>query len=214
MISKQNYEMVKEKYGFVSSWTIWKKAGKTPKSNTEDMSWIYAPDLLSELNTGYVFVGLNASSTHGDQNGHWNIPWSGFHSGYSYQHDYKLRYALVETRYWGSYITDVIKHYPEVDSGKVKSYLRRHPEIVKKNIKEFEKEISYLGSKPILVALGGDVYRLLKEYLVNKYTIVQIKHFSYAIGKEDYRREVLEVLDKTQPGPIYKADCNFEKTLK
>jgi len=187
---------MKEKYSHVGSWTIWKDAGATVKSNTNDMSWLNDKELLNKLNTGFVFVGLNWSRTHGDQSSGGTIPWANFHSGYSRQNDYKLRYALNGTRYWGSYITDIIKLYSEVDSGKVKSYLRQHPEIIRQNIIDFKEEISYLGEKPVLVALGGETYKILKDNLGNEYTIVQIKHYSFTIGKEDYKEEVLHILNK------------------
>ena len=195
MIDESTYNLMREKYGIVGSWAVWRPAGDTPKSNTSDMSWIHDEDLLNTLNTGFVFVGLNWSSTHGELSNIGRIDWANFHSGYSRQHDYKLRYALQGTHYWGSYMTDLIKLYSEVDSGKVKTYLRNHPEIIESNIRDFEEEISYLGKRPILVALGGEVYRMLDENLSDKYKIVQIKHYSYTIGKEDYRREVNGILD-------------------
>ena len=198
MISSENYELLKKQYGLVSSWAVWKRAGATPRSNTESMAWVEAPELLSILNTGFVFVGLNASSTHGNQGNHFTKAWSNFHSGYSRQNDYKLRYALQDTKYWGSYITDIIKRYPEVDSGKVDAFLRKHPEVVEENVIDFEKEISYLGDKPVLVALGGKSFNILNTYLSDKYKVVQVKHYSFTIGKEDYRREVLEVLDRVK----------------
>lgn len=195
MLTNQNYQTMKEKYGDVGSWAIWNRAGSTVKSNTDSMTWVQDPDLLLKINTGFVFVGLNGSSTHGEQNGHFNNSWSNFHSGYSYQNDYKLRFALQDTRYWGSYITDVIKHHSEVDSAKVKRYLKNHPEVIKDNIRVFEEELSYLGDKPVLVAMGGEAYRILKQHLSDRYRIVQIIHYSFTISKEDYRRKVLEVLD-------------------
>lgn len=196
MIDLNTYNIMKEKYGEVASWAIWRPAGATPKSNTNDMSWVNDVDLLEKINTGFIFVGLNGSSTHGDQ---WNgqtVYWANFHSGYSRQNDYKLRYATQGTRYWGSYITDLIKHYPEVDSSKVRSYLRNHPEVITENIKEFEKEISYLGKNPIIVALGGATYEMLKKHLGYKYKIALVKHYSFTIGKEDYRDELLSILNK------------------
>lgn len=195
MIDKKNFDKLKKNYGTVSSWAIWAPAYNQyqPKSNIGDLSVFKDPNLLDKINTGYVFVGLNASSTHGDAKE--NLVWQNFHSGYVRGNDYKLRYALDGTKYWGSYITDVIKHYPEVDSAKVSSYLRAHPEVVKENIADFEKELALLGDKPVLVALGGKAYEILNTYLGDKYKIVQIKHFSYTIGKEDYRKEVLKILD-------------------
>lgn len=195
MLDVNTYQIMKDKYGLVSSWAIWERAGSTVKSNTESMEWVRDPNLLSKLNTGFVFVGMNASSTHGDQGGHYDEPWSNFHSGYAYQNDYKLRYALQDTRYWGSYITDVIKRYSEVDSSKVASYLKKHPEVVRDNIQEFKQELSYLGGNPVLVAMGDKSYQILNNYLSKDYKVVKIKHYSFTINKEDYRTEVLQILD-------------------
>ena len=196
MISKENYETMKEKYGFVSSWTIWTPAGATPTSNTHDMSWVNDKDLLKKINTGFVFVGYNWSSTHGDQHEGGRIDWVNFHSGYRNQRDFKLRYALQGTRYWGSYITDIIKLYEEVDSNKVAKYLEKHPEVITANIESFKEEISYLGEKPILVALGEKAFELLRDYLGNEYTVVYLTHYSFSgYNKEDYREVVLKTLD-------------------
>lgn len=196
MISQENYQALKEKYGQCGSWTVWAAPGETPKSNTNDMSWVNDPQLLSMLDTGFIFVGLNWSSTHGDISAGGTIDWANFHSGYSRQNDYKLRYALMGTRYWGSYITDLLKFYSEVDSNKVGAYIRKNPRFVEENIEAFEREIGYLKKDPVLVALGGKSYELLCNYLGNRYRIAQIKHYSYTIGKEDYREEVLRELSK------------------
>lgn len=131
MIDLERYEMMKERYGQYGSWAVWHPAGNSPKSFTDNMEWVNDPNLLNILNTGYVFVGLNWSSTHGDVTHGGTIPWANFHSGYSRQNDYKLRFALAETKYWGSYITDVIKLFAEVDSKKVKSYLNANPDVVR-----------------------------------------------------------------------------------
>lgn len=194
MISKESYNELKNKYGDISSWTIWKFPTNNAKSNTSNIDFFEDIDITSNLNNKYVFVGLNASSTHGIQQ---NKPWMNFHSSYRYQNDYKLRYALMDTKFWGSYITDVIKHYPEVDSAKVMNYLKQHNDVVENNINEFEKEISILSNnKPILIAVGNDSFNILHQHLNNKYKIVKIPHYSMRISKEEYRIEVLKVLNK------------------
>ena len=38
MITKENYDYLKEHYGRIASWSIWVPAGDRPKSNTEDLS--------------------------------------------------------------------------------------------------------------------------------------------------------------------------------
>jgi len=195
MISNRQYNLIKSQYQDVSSWAVWCSPNNSPKSNTNDMSWVNSKDLLSVLDTGYIFVGLNLSSTHGDKSNTGKYPWGNFHSGYAYQNDYKLRYALRGTRYWGSYITDLIKSYPEVDSSKVVKYIKTNPDVLLKNIIDFEKEISYLTNDSVLVAMGSKTFEYLSKYLGDKYRIVRIKHYSYRISKEKYRQEVLEILD-------------------
>ncbi len=196
MLDKETYCLMKKQYWMVWSWAVWWAQKTTPRSNTDDMSWVNDSNLLSIINTGYVFVWLNWSSTHWDKWAINNIDWSNFHSGYSLQNDYKLRYALKDTKYRWSYLTDLIKYYPEVDSWKVWWYLRKNPQVILDNISNFKKEISYLWDNLILVAMGSKVYELLNKYLWNEYTIYCIKHYSYTIWKEDYRKEVLEILWK------------------
>lgn len=193
MIDIERYNKLKEMFGYTSSWTIWKEAGSTAKSNTDDMSIFDDEKICDVLNNQYVFVALNGSSTHGKQE---DRPWKNFHSSYRYQHDYKLRYALVNTRFWGSYITDIIKEFPEVDSSKVKSFLKKNPKVIEKNIRIFEDELSILSDKkPILIAIGNDSYDILNNNLSDKYRIYKIKHYSYQIGQKNYRKEVLSILN-------------------
>ncbi|MFN2926137.1 hypothetical protein ACKX2L_04315 [Lachnospiraceae bacterium YH-ros2228] len=196
MISKKQYELMKAEFGTVSSWAVWAPQIDTVKSGTGDISFFEKDDIVDVLNPNYVFVGLNASSTHVQKTGVANIRvWGNFHSTDNRrQHDYKLRYALQETPYWGGYITDIIKYHAEVDSNKVSRFLREHPEVVRENIALFNREIEILGTKPVLIALGDKVYEILTTYLRGQYTIVKVKHYSFRIGKEDYRREMLEVL--------------------
>lgn len=147
MLIKSRYDEMLKHYSMVSSWAIWEPMIDTPRSNTNNMSWINDPNLLEKINTGYVFVGLNWSSTHGNQGMNGTIPWVNFHSGYSRQNDYKLRHALQDTKFWGSYITDLIKLYSEVDSNKVKTFLRENPQVIEQNIILTKKRFLYLTNE-------------------------------------------------------------------
>ena len=206
MLAEKIYELMKKKYGRVASWAVWGEVGDTVKSNTDNMDWIKDRNLLRALNTGFVFVGLNFSSTHEENPRRCKI-WRNFHSGDNRrQNDFKLRFALLKTRYWGSYMTDLIKNHPDVDSKRVMSYLREDPKELEKNISSFEKEIAFLGENLVLVALGVDVYKLLKDHFGDscKYEIVKVMHYAAQIGKEKYRESILNALDHVS----LKTDAN------
>ncbi len=104
MIKPETYNQIKKKYGKSASWAVWAEEGRTPKSNISDLSIFNDSRILKILNPNYVFVGLNPSVQDTD-----NETWRNFHSvDNKKQHDYKLRYALKNTKFWGAYITDVV----------------------------------------------------------------------------------------------------------
>ena len=188
MIDIERYNILRDKYGACSSWTIWKEAGPTPKSYTGDMSIFNDANICDKLNDKYVFIGLNGSSTHGKQE---IVPWKNFHSDYKGQNDFKLRYALKNTPFWGSYITDIIKKYHDVDSNNVMSYLKKNPNVIDKNINIFEEELSILSDeKPVLIAMGNNAHDIVSNHLGKKYRVFKITHYSHFISKENYRKSV------------------------
>jgi hypothetical protein len=195
MMTKKAYAAMKEKYGKFGSWAVWERAGGTPSSNTGLMNWVNDPELLRILDTGFVFVGLNVSNPRGNRKGGFQGVWKNFHSDYRYQKDYKLRFALQDTRYWGSYLTDVIKQHVEGDSGEVMKYLKKHPGVVAKNISVLEEELSCLGKHPVLAAMGGNACDILRKNLGGKYPVVQIPHYAAWMGQEKYREKVLTALE-------------------
>lgn len=195
MICKDSFEMLREKYGNgISSWTIWADAeeGK-PKSGIADVSFFLEENILEQLNSHYIFVGLNAAENAGMEDAE---AWQSFHSRNPKQsQDYKLRYALKGTRFWGSYITDAIKDYPKTDSGEVWQMLRNNPDVVEKNIRSLEDEIQYLDKgNTVVIAIGNKAYRILSKNLGKKYRICKIMHYSSYVGRETYRNIVLKQL--------------------
>ena len=196
MIAKTNYLKLKDHFENVASWAVWElPSGTSPKSNMRVISMFDSDDILELLNPHYVFIGLNGSGVHDDYMDMSN-PWHNFHSSNPHGHDYKLRYALLNTPYWGAYITDVIKELPEVDSNKVSTYLRKHPDVVAENIKILKKEIEMLGTHPVLVCLGGKSYEIVQKHLGNQFIVKKVFHYSYQIGKEDYRSHIIKTLSE------------------
>lgn len=195
MITRENYDKLKKQFGHVASWAIWTVPGETPKSNTSDMSLFADEDALCQkLNPNYVFVGLNASiHTHKEVG-----LWSNFHSDDNKrQNDYKLRFALMGTHFWGSYITDVIKEHPDPIGKNVVQFMRKNPDKHAEHIKNFKEEMALLGTKPTLIAMGNDAFEML-EPLKNEFTIIKIPHYA-AQGalqsQQNYKTAVIAVLE-------------------
>ena len=196
MISRERFDDVKVKWGAYSSWAVWKRigAGDAPKMDMGDLS-ILDPDknpvLLELLNPNIVLLGLNAASRAIAAE-----PWVNFHDSRSVANDFKIRFALQETPYWGAYMTDVLVGLHETDSAKVRSWINRNPMGVDEQIVRLESELVDIGAvDPLVVAFGGLAYDVLRVRLGKKYRILKVTHYAHQVGKEKYRDEVLRVLD-------------------
>lgn len=192
MIDPTKFEFMTQKYGNCSSWAIWAEAGEKPKGNVGDLSVFDReknPGLFQQLNPDVIFVGLNISR------GKITVPLGNFHDPRPEAMDFKIRYALSGSPFWGGYITDILKDYEQKSSGNVMSYLRIHRSFEKKNVNSFREEIADLGSQnPIIIAFGGDVHKILTRNLMREYKIYKIPHYSNYCSKEKYREEVRSVL--------------------
>ena len=182
------YEKIKTKYGGMSSWAIWSEQGETKKSNMEDISFFENPTTttLNTLNPNIILVGLNISK---------HIPklFSNFHPDYSSAQDYKTRYALKNTMFWGAYMTDIIKDFEEKVAGNLMTYLSKNKTFEKENIIIFEQELVDIGSKsPIIIAFGNDSYKILKRNFT-QYKIYKVSHYSAFINIDNFRDEFIKL---------------------
>ena len=193
MISQNQFNFIKSKYQYWSSWAIWADQGDTPKSNVGDLSVLDPntnPKLLPTLNPNIVLVALNISR------GDITLPFGNFHDARSEATDYKIRYATNDTPLWGAYMTDIIKDFEEKISGKVKSYLRENRDFEKENVDFFMQELSDIGAtNPTLIAFGNESYDILKRNLNNEFKIHKIPHYANYSSKEKYRMQIKEVME-------------------
>ncbi len=187
------FNYISEKYGSVGSWAVWGPLGDKPKSNIGDMS-VLDPSinakLLSLLKEDVVMVGLNFS-----REVRFEKPFQNFHDKSRYANDFKIRYAFLNTPYYGAYMTDLIKTLTLSSSKDVVSYLKDNPDIVEQNIIVFQRELSDIQShKPLLIAFGNDVYSLLKASLDDSFYsgLIKVTHYSHQISKENYREKVFD----------------------
>jgi hypothetical protein len=183
MVSSKKFQEIKEKYGYWSSWALWAEVGDTPKSNIGDLFIFEGDEFLNHLNTEFVLVGLNIARADIEK------PLANFHSPLSRAQDYKIRYAVKDTLLSGSYMTDVIKDFNEVDSGKLVSYLKKNKQFELDNIRVFNQEIRDLGAaNPILVALGDTTYDIFVRNIMQQ-KILKIKHYSIIKKKKKNKKK-------------------------
>ena len=185
MIDKSTFESIKARYGFWSSWAIWSEAGEAPKSNVGDLSVFETDTILKDLNPEVILVGLNISR------GSIKQRLANFHDARAEATDFKIRYALIGSRLWGGYMTDIIKDYDEKASGKVASFLRANSAFEESNVNIFREELELLGSvDPTIIAFGNDAYAILSRHFGTKYRLLKIPHYANYSSKELYREQV------------------------
>lgn len=191
MITQEKFDFIKEKYGYCASWAVWAEQSVKAKSNMGDLT-ILDPqinkELLNQLNPNVVFVAYNFARDVKQED------FGNFHSDYPYATDYKTRYAVKGTKFWGGYMTDIIKDHPEIESAKVKSFLKKNPQAEKNNVERFRQELQNIGAvNPTIIAFGNDVYEILERHLKNEFKIVKISHYAHLMNPDEYRREVQDV---------------------
>jgi hypothetical protein len=132
---------IRERFGHFASWAAWAEGGRNAKSGIDDLS-IFAPDgnpnLLETLHGNAVFLGLNISRRI-------ERPFGNFHDPRPMATDFKIRFALKATPYWGAYMTDIIKDFEEKAAGKVMKYLRDNRQFEEDNIQKLRDEIAVLA---------------------------------------------------------------------
>ena len=192
MITKEHYLELANKYGKFACWAIWADQGDKPKSNIGDISIFdidINPDLLIQLNPNIIMVGLNFSRKIE------KMVFVFFFDKSPQGQDYKIRHAFKNTRFYGAYMTDIIKDFEEKISGNVASRLKTNKEFEMQNIKLFEQELFDLKSRnPLIIAFGNHTYNILDRHFRNKYKIIKVPHYSNHISKEDYKLEVETIL--------------------
>jgi len=189
MVTKEKFDYIKDKYGYWTSWAIWAEVGETPKSNVGDLSIFIGDKFLEILNPEVILVGLNISR------GDVRYPLANFHDIRTEATDYKIRYALKDTPFWGGYMTDIIKDFNEKESGKMVAYLRTNKEFEESNVEIFKQELKDLESKdPTIVAFGNDAYSILIRNFKNQYRVLKVPHYANYSSKEKYREQVNQIL--------------------
>ena len=192
MLDQKKFEFIKKKYGHYASWAIWADEGEKPKDNVGDLGVFDIKTnakLLQQLNPNIILVGLNISRRI-------ELPLGNFHDVRSQSMDFKIRYALRGSPFWGAYMTDIIKDFEQKVSGKMMRYLGTDKLFEEKNVENFRREIHDLGvDNPTIIAFGRDAHSVLARNFEREYKISKIPHYSNYSSKEKYREEVKCILE-------------------
>lgn len=150
--------------------------------------------LLPALNGRYIFVGLNPA-VH-DNTAHSGTAWKNFHScDIRRSQDYKLRYALRGTQYWGAFITDVYTGIADTDSGSAMK--RVNAAATNESVSNLLRIRDMLGGSAAIVAMGKRTFAVLKKHLPPDMELKMITHYSAYMNPETYRETVLRQLDES-----------------
>ena len=199
-ITSSELEFLKNKHGLHASWAVWADETNRPKSNMGDLSIFENDSVIKTLNPNNIIVAFNFSV-----DGKVLHSWENFHGENG--EVYKLRYAVKNTPLWGAYMTDIIKDHVDPNSISVKKFLEKNPEVISKNVKRFKEEIKDLNvTKPILYALGKDVFKILNDYLSDKYKIIRLTHYGIPNNKEFYKEKIWTELNETMNVEEIKRD--------
>jgi len=198
-LSLLQFEEIRKTFGRCASWAVWSSPESDGKTDISSLAPFSLPDLtetIKILQPNIIFVALNFSVSTP------MLDFSNFHSSNSSAQDYKLRIALRGTPFWGGYMTDIIKDHVQLRAADVLLDLRDDPTIESRNISRFRDELELLNVKaPLLVAIGGHSYKILKRNFADEFKVVQITHYSHFVNPSVYRTQVLSILNAANVWP-------------
>jgi hypothetical protein len=195
MIELKQFDFFRQRHGGYASWAAWASPSGKPKSNIGDISIFNLENnssLLDTLKVDVVMVGLNISRLFSE-------PFRNFHDPNPRANDFKIRYAFMNTKYYGAYMTDIIKNVEMVNSKDLLKYLKVSPSLIRKNIEAFRGELRDLNfKKPTILVFGVAVYKIILDNIGdNEYSrLIKLTHYSHQISKEKYREMVLTQIDQ------------------
>lgn len=200
MLDRKTFDRVKEKHSGYASWAVWAAPAGKPKSNMGDLSLLDPdrnPDLLETLRNDIVMMGLNLSRSFPSQ------PWGNFHDAAPHGQDYKLRFALAGTPYWGAYMTDFVKGVVMLKEYALMKYVAENERVIADSVGCLMEEFDDLKCAwPTVITFGHAAHMLAAKYLpISRYArLVRVTHYSQYISKEDYRVSVLAEVGAEIPG--------------
>ncbi|BDZ31322.1 hypothetical protein RA086_08885 [Lactiplantibacillus sp. WILCCON 0030] len=183
---------------YMTSWAIYDVAdwnSVRTETVTKKMTDFVTPstELSTRLNLDGMFVGLNCS----ERGVSTQKSWQNFHDTSSRSQDYKILYMLANSKYQGSYMTDLFKNIPITKSSTFAKKIKTetYHEQVQNSLDIFQKEYNIIDPKKIF-CFGGLVTRLLRKEMnngnltiKNNVEIIQLLHYGARKSKGAFKQE-------------------------
>ena len=137
-------------------------------------------------------MGLNVS-----RHLHLPRPFGNFHDPRREGQDYRIRFAVAGTSYYGAYMTDFVKGVVMLKADDLMRHLAEDERVVAENVEHLLEEFDDLNSaSPTIIAFGAYAHLLAAKHIpASRYArLVRVTHYSQYISKEDYRARVLAAL--------------------
>ena len=185
-----------------ASWAVWPTDDGGNLTGESQFPEVEARGILREQ---AMIVSLNPSGIRAADGSERAGPWSNFHSPNKVHNDDFLASALVHTRLWGCFMTDLHPTIWESDSRK----LGRIPSsAIDQAVATLVEQARLLGEVQLIVAVGSATHRhlqkrlpVIREQLGNpNLRLVRIPHYSKANARvhkqrrDTYRALVEDVL--------------------
>ena len=205
MKEKQVLKQLTSKYSQYASWALYQVSDQQlqisddkEKVRKKDVTIEPFRDKLEEsINLNGIFLGLNCSRQISSDINETATEWSNFHDTSQYSQDYKIPYMIKGTKYEGSYMTDLFKNFPMVNSNQFEKNIVK-PEnrsIYNTSVELFQEEYNIIKPKTI-ICFGDKVEKFLTDMIKNEeltvdsnVEIIKIKHYSAQLSYECLKKE-------------------------
>lgn len=177
-----------------ASWAVWERTAEGHLTGEST----FPEDAAHSLNPRAVLVSLNPARAGVHTEPGMESSWANFHSANPKHNDIFLAHALVDTRFWGAYMTDLHPTIHESNSGRV----RPTAEEIAEAVRALVEQALELQEVRTLIGVGAVSYRTLLrhsptiESAIPGVEIRGIPHYSRANArvhrhKPDLYREIV-----------------------
>ena len=182
-VSEDQFCKLREQCGDQSSWAVWNGADDRGrfKCPLDILDPTINRDLISSLNNNYIFLGLNISKPI-------EKPLANFHPMAWKHENNRLDLVLRGTKFWGSYMTDLVRQVVKANGADLQRRIRQDPKLLVDGIKALKADIEILRmDKPIIFALGAICHnQLTSKDLPSSWRIHRLTHYAARMGTNNY----------------------------